>query len=304
MSVLDVSTMTTSKSARITSLLQEKSFIEGLFKRTSQKVLTPQELRSVLARKRRNWGLDSVPKETIIEFLLAETPLRFVTLESKKYGSEERYAWGDPSRFEIALSLRPGSYLSHGTAAYLNGLLEVPPSTVHVNKEQSPKRQRGSLTQEGLDRAFHSRPRQSAMAYTDEHGGRYVVVAGKNTRNFGVVVRKGPMGERLRVTRLERTLVDIAVRPVYSGGAAEVLRAYQAARDQLSIPRLVNSLRRLRHLYPYHQAIGFYLDRAGYTAQALEPFRQPGLSYDFYLTHGMGERAYSRDWRLYYPRDL
>jgi predicted transcriptional regulator of viral defense system len=299
-----VSTMGISKSPRITGLLQQKASLETLFKRTSQRVLTPLELNSTLARKRRSWGLDSVPTEAMIDFLLAETPLRVVTLESEKYRSEERYAWGEPSPFEIALSLRPGSYLCHGTAAYLNGLLEAPPSTVHLSKEQSPKRQRGSLTQQALDRAFRCRPRQSAMVYTDQSGVRCVVVAGKNTRNFGVVVRKGPVGERLRVTRLERTLVDIAVRPVYCGGAAEVLRAYQAARDQLSIPRLVNSLRRLRHLYPYHQAIGFYLDRAGYPAEGLEPFRQLGFHYDFYLTHGMSEQAYSKDWRLYYPRDL
>lgn len=36
------------------------------------------------------------------------------------------------------------------------------------------------------------------------------------------------------VTILERTLIDIAVRPYYVGGPGNVLEAYKAAADQLS----------------------------------------------------------------------
>jgi hypothetical protein len=46
-------------------------------------------------------------------------------------------------------------------------------------------------------------------------------------------------------------------------------------------------LQELGYLYPYHQAIGFYLLRAGYDPESLVSLRELGLKYDFFLAHGM-----------------
>jgi hypothetical protein len=230
--------------------------------------------------------------------------LRPIELKSENYRSIQRYAWDALSPFELALSLKPNAYLSHGTAAYLRGLLPEAPAMIHVNKEQSPKEQLGILTQEGLDRAFSSRPRQSNLVYSDPDGHRFVVISGKSTNLLGVGTAKGPAGERLYATKVERTLVDIAVRPVYCGGVSKVLEAYCAARDGVSVKRLLAILKKLGHLYPYHQAIGFYLERGGFDGEALDLARAPGLELDFYLTHGMSDTVYDKAWRLHYPRGL
>jgi hypothetical protein len=66
----------------------------------------------------------------------------------------------------------------------------------------------------------------------------------------------------------------------------------------------VATLKKLGHLYPYHQAIGFHLERAGYSGPALDLLRGMGFDFDFYLTHRMEDRDYSKQWRLYYPRGL
>ena len=63
-------------------------------------------------------------------------------------------------------------------------------------------------------------------------------------------------------------------------------------------------LKKLDYVYPYHQAIGFYMERAGYKPAQLERLRSMGLDFDFYLTHGMREPEYSKEWRLYHPRGL
>jgi len=114
----------------------------------------------------------------------------------------------------------------------------------------------------------------------------------------------GPAGELLDATKLERTLVDVAVRPVYAGGVHKVLEAYRAARERISVNLLMATLKNLGHLYPYHQAIGFYLERAGYDERALDLARRPGLEFDFYLAHGMKDTEFSTDWRLTHPRGL
>lgn len=278
--------------------------IERFFDRAHTSVYTASSLQTTIAEHRADWNLSRVAITVIVELLLRESRLNLVSLESASYPSISRYTWGVPSQFELALSLKPGSYLSHGTAAHLQGLLSDPPVTLHVNKEQSPKQQLGTLTQEGIDRAFSSRPRQSNFVFSGAGDHRFVVIAGKSTNNLGVGAIKGPAGERLVVTKVERTLVDIAVRPIYCGGAGKVLEAYRAARNELSARGLMTTLKKLGHLYPYHQAIGFYLERAGFTGEALDLARQPGLEFDFYLSHAMEDTTYDKTWRLYHPRGL
>jgi predicted transcriptional regulator of viral defense system len=75
------------------------------------------------------------------------------------------------------------------------------------------------------------------------------------------------------VTNLERTLIDITVRPDYAGGVQNVLDAFRIARARLSVQTLISTLDQLSYLYPYAQAIGFLLQHAGYDDDCLKPFR-------------------------------
>jgi hypothetical protein len=281
-----------------------KAEVEAYFDHAHIRVYTDASLQEAIRQNRAAWGLRTVAISAIVQLLLTESRLSLVRLGSDSYGSLRRYSWGAWSPLELALSLKSNSYLSHGTAAHLRGLLKDAPATFYVNKEQSPKERSGSLTQEALDRAFSSRPRRSNLVFSDKERRRFVIIAGKFTKGLGVGAVKGPAGERLNATKVERTLIDIAVRPIYCGGVGSVLEAYRAARDELSAKRLMATLKKLDHLYPYHQAIGFYLERAGFGGEALDLARRPGLEFDFYLTHGMDDAVYDKAWRLHYPRGL
>jgi hypothetical protein len=37
---------------------------------------------------------------------------------------------------------------------------------------------------------------------------------------------------------------------------------------------------------------------------ALNSLKKMGLEYDFYLDYGMGQTDYSKEWRVYFPRNL
>ncbi len=108
----------------------------------------------------------------------------------------------------------------------------------------------------------------------------------------------------LFVTDIERTLVDIAVRPQYSGGVFDVLKAYKLAKEKFSAVKLFDTLKRLDYIYPYHQVLGFYMEKAGMENRLLEPFMDMGLEFDFYLDHQIEDMAYSNRWRLYYPNGV
>lgn len=212
---------------------------------------------------------------------------------------ETRYIWGQPSVFDVALSLRPRSYLSHGSAVFLHGLNDQIPKTVFVNQEQSKKQPplKSSLTQESIDRAFASaKQRRSRMIYEYE-GAKITILNGKHTQELEVGSIEGK-----RVTKLERTLIDIVVRPEYAGGVYQVLEAYKEAKGKASTNVLIATLKKLQYVYPYHQAIGFYMERAGWQEKQYTRLLKLGLEFDFYLTYGMKEKKYDPTWRLFYPQ--
>jgi predicted transcriptional regulator of viral defense system len=240
-----------------------------------------------------------------IQDMLARTKLRQVSVKCRS-NTSKRYTWGPVAPEAIALSIQSGSYLSHGTAVFLHALNDQVPKQIYVNKAQSPKPSpKGNMTQEGIDRAFRNKQRVSTYECTFDEG-RCLLLSGKNTGDYGVVELKGANDETLRVTGLERTLVDIAVRPVYSGGVYEVLEAYRAAvtRPEFSSNVVLATLKKLDYRYPYHQAIGFYLERAGAKPSLLERFKRLGLNFDFYLDYAMPTTAYDSTWRLHFPKGL
>jgi predicted transcriptional regulator of viral defense system len=103
------------------------------------------------------------------------------------------------------------------------------------------------------------------------------------------------------MTCLERTLIDIVVRPRYSGGVFQVAQAFSQAAKEVDIPKLVSLLSRLNYRYPYHQALGFYLEHAGINDSRLGQLRDLDLQFDFYLDYSMENPSFSKSWRVFYP---
>ncbi|MGC2331549.1 MAG: hypothetical protein WA581_08850 [Candidatus Acidiferrales bacterium] len=228
-----------------------------------------------------------------------------ISLTSDLYRTKTRFASRLASRFQIALSIKRGSYLSHGTAASLHSLVEPAVEITYVNKEQSPKDSPRQLSQDAIDRAFLRSPRESNYRFwqMDQPNPRqYVVLNGKFSDDFGVEWRDDTEYGRLRLSNLERTLVDIVVRPHYSGGFSSLLDAYVKAKANADPDRIAYTLERMGYAYPYHQSIGFLMARAGFPRSQSELFKKPGLKYDFYVMHGMTKPLFDPEWKLHYPR--
>ncbi len=289
--------------ARPTRLTIAKKDILSAIAGLNQKVFSPAQLAGLLSEQRDFWRLSQrTTTAEFIDFLQKQGDLKAAVFKSSAYGREiTRYSWGDASIYEFAQSFQSRGYLSHGTAVALHGLNDLLPTTLYVNVEQSEKPPpKGPLTQHGIDMAFAREQRQSNMTYTFENWS-VTIINGKHTDALGVEEIAGPSEEKLRVTNLERTLIDIAVRPAYAGGIFQVLEAYRAARDRLSTNRLLATLKKLNYVYPYHQAIGFLMERAGYDQKRYGLLKQPGLKHKFYLTHGIKKPEYSDAWHIYYP---
>lgn len=278
--------------------------LRDIIAQASSRVLRPNQLKSLIDRfQRQQKASMREPRETLKERLIEQGLVRSIILRSR-YGNVRLFAHGKVSPYKLALSIAPHTYLSHGTAASIHGLVRRAVNPVYVNKEQSSKHAtRQDLSQEAIDRAF-ARPQRVSNYELCHAAWRFVLLKGKDTGRLGVVRFSSDTGESLEVTGLERTLVDIVVRPVYAGGVLQVLTAFKRARDRVRLDTLLDTLDSLEHVYPYHQAVGFYMEKANYPTPWLNDFQSIGLNYNFYLAHGMEQNAFDSRWRVFYPAGL
>lgn len=279
--------------------------VNKTLKSRSRFIYDANQLRKLLKTHRTEWHLpQSLTLPKFIDLLNDNGILREVTLDSP-YTIAIRYVYGQLSPYALAESITASSYLSHGTAAFLHGLLVAESRRIYVNKEQSkkPKQNARTMTQEGIDAAFGRRQRQSQNVFRYDSY-ELVILNGKNTDHLQVHTIKGPGKESLRVTSLERTLIDMAVRPSYSGGVRDVLTTYRNALGEASILRMYRILEQLDYLYPYHQSIGFYLTVSGFPKADVAVFKRLPINFKFYLDYDMQDMAFDTEWQIFYPRHL
>lgn len=279
------------------------SKIVRYFERNAPSVLRKSDISRVLQQNRESWNLaQSMPLSTFISYLTTNAGLRQAKFQFPDR-NETRFFREGTSVYALAMSMKPAGYFTHYAAMGLHDLTDQIPKTLYLNFEQSPKvPPDAALEQSRIDLAFRRKPRASnRIASFGDY--RICLLNGMHTGNLGVIDIRTPEGETVRVASVERTLIDIAVRPFYAGGVFEVLKAYQRARDLVNVQELVAMLRKLDYTYPYHQAIGFYLEKSGaYSEDEIGLLQQFKRDFDFYLTHEIRQRDYSDRWRLFFPK--
>jgi predicted transcriptional regulator of viral defense system len=280
-----------------------KPDITKFFDKYPSKILTRSNIEQILSENKSFWRLGkSITVNKFVQLMIDEAKLKEIKFEfpNRKI---LRYTWEEVSTYELVLSLLTNSYFSHYTAVYLHELTEQVPKTIYLNFEQPLKKRRPSdLEQDKINMAFQNKQRvsQNIATYFDQ---KICILNGMYTGRLGVIEIEGSKGERIYTTNIERTLIDITVRPEYAGGVFEVLKAYKLAKNKVSINKLAAMLKKISYTYPYHQAIGFYLERAGvYEESQIKLLTNFDMKYDFYLTHQMKEIDYSKRWRLFFPK--
>ncbi len=281
--------------------------IVNFFDGCGPKILRLADIADLLAENRELWKAPaSMTTSRLIRVLTRHGSLKRWSFPFP-HRKELRYTWGDVPLLEVLLALKPNAYFTHHTAMRIHRLTEAVPNTIYVNHEQAGHSGDAELQQERIDLAFQRAPRQTKNVVQHE-GRRICLLNGMYTNQLGVIEKRVPYDSdrsvRARFTNLERTLIDITVRPVYAGGVVEVFNAYCVARERVSVKRLVTTLQTLGYAYPYHQAIGFYLERAGHRPSSLDPLRKLPQEFDFYLAHKMGRTCYTKEWRLHVPREF
>jgi len=238
--------------------------------------------------------------EIYLQYLVEKGAIRQIVITGERRNMKRYLAKTDISLAEIACSLQSGGYLSHLAAAYIHQLTNCEPTVICVSKEGS-KRETDSedLDQEDIDAAFQKAQRQSS-AHVQWENHHFQLLSGSYADGAGIEQRKS-----FSLTSIERTLIDLTVRPTYGLGAANILEIYEKAIPTLHMDNIFALLEILAYRYPYHQSIGFYLSQAGYSNQKeLNRLRKMGMKHAFYLDYEMTDPVYSDEWNIYFPQAL
>jgi len=289
----------------IEKLQNKQNEIIKVFDNIGQKIFKKSDILEILSTNKDEWKLSStISSNKLINFLISINKLKLYQLNFPQR-KEIRYGWGKVSDYEIFNSLRPDSYFTHSSALYLHKLISTKPNIIYINYEQPQKRNQDSqLMQERIDFAFNNACRVSNMKAKFQKK-EVCLLNGKFTGHNGVIDYKVKDGRIIRVTNIERTLIDSTVRPIYSGGVETVQLAYKKAVHRVNIKKLIELLSDIGFIYPYHQAIGFYIERSGvYSEEQIKLLEQFEVKYNFFLCHKITNKKYSARWKLFYPSCL
>lgn len=229
-------------------------------------------------------------------------------VEVHRVGHRNVYIPQVNSIFKKVLYFHKNSFLSHFTALYLHQVTLENPRKIYVSYEEPIRRKKtyAILTQEAIDRAF-AKPIKPSKNVIQIDGYEVQFILRKHTGLTGVIKREVD-GYIISYSSLERVLIEAIIRPEYCGGILEVINVYRRIKDvRLSTQKFMRIYRALKLIYPYHQSIGFLLEKTGNRNEKLinELYAMP-KTFDFYLVHDVRKEDLSYDpkWRLYYPKSL
>jgi hypothetical protein len=284
-----------------------KADIVSYFDALPNHVLKLKDIRAALSEQRNFWRLaQNTTSAQFISFLEKHSKLKPYDFPFPQR-SEKCFAWGEVPLMQVLLSLKKGLHFSHYTAMRLHGLTEQVPNSVYLTSPRTSTQtsQKQKIGQAEIDEAFKQAARASSN-WVEHEDKRIFLLNGADSGNVGVITHAATNDDgkevTVKVTSIERTLIDVTVKPIYAGGFFEVAKAFALSRDKLSVNKLVSMVRTLDYTYPYHQAIGYYLEKAGFKPSQLDIVKRIPIENDFYLGHDMGETRYDPTWRLFVPK--
>ena len=125
---------------------------------------------------------------------------------------------------------------------FIHGLTNNIVKNIYANLEQSKKPSNSrEMLQENIDKAF-SRPMRLTNNIAKLPEFDVYLLNGKYLERLEVIDYLWE-GKKIPVTSIERTLIDVAIRPNYSGNVHEVLKAFKMAKDKFSVNRLISTLK-------------------------------------------------------------
>lgn len=254
-------------------------------------------LRDIFYSKKEEWEIAEYRNvHHFISFLLKED----ILIEIKLSREKTIYIKPGFNNFNISKAIKKDSYLAYFSAVSIHNLTFQIPKIVYscVDRIYFNLNNTSELKQESIDKSFSKPQRVSNNFYTYNSFKFYFFEKKMELKEIGIT---HDYKTDIKYTDLERTLIDIAIKPMYAGGVFEVLEAFKKAKEILDVSKMKHYLDQLNYIYPYDQVIGFYLECAEYDINKINVFYKKEKKLSFYLTHNIANKEFSKKWKIYYP---
>ncbi|MBO6186571.1 MAG: hypothetical protein J6O88_18095 [Chryseobacterium sp.] len=275
--------------------------IDFIINQRLYKVLNNREFEELISLINNLWGLKSYSRTKVKDFLFSNNYVYRDSLDGDTNSGIFVFRDTKYDDLDVASTRSRTSHFSHYTALYIHGLTIQFPKQIYLTLERPTYKpaKYNMILQDILDMVFSKAPRATTNKRIYK---RFTVnfINGQSQHNMGIV----PFREVYTVSDVERTLIDIAVRPFYSGGVVQVLEAFKNAQELINADKLFHYYSKMHFGYPYHQVIGFYLEKAGYKESDYAKFLEIPMNLDFYLTYNMVNKNYCKKWKLFIPKGL
>jgi hypothetical protein len=262
---------------------------------------TDANLLKIFEKEKKDWGFkNSISPERILADFLKSDFFKTKAYIDQKGAKRTIYYFNTEDELSILSAISAGGYFAYHTALKLHGLTSTKKDTYYLTKERNTYEEApddNELSQESIDYSFSNPQRGSTNIHLYKRK-RIMVTSGKRLDGLGIITKIIP-GINYQYTDLERTLIDIAVRPKYSGGSLNVLKAFKKSKGKTDLIKLKTYLDQMHYIYPYHQLIGFYLKRAGYPKKDYSIFRTE-IKFNFYLDYALIPTEFDDEWHIYH----
>jgi hypothetical protein len=265
------------------------------------KVLNNKEFEELVSMINSLWGLKSYSRNKVKDFLFSNNYVYKDILDGNTESGIFVFRNTEFDDFDIASTRSRNSFFSHYSALFIHNLTIQFPKQIYLTWERINYKPNinNQILQSSVDAAFNKPPRITTNKRVYK---RFTInqINGQSQHSIGIV----PFREVYKVSDIERTLIDIAVRPFYSGGVTQVLGAFRNSIGIIDPEKLFDYYSKMHFVYPYHQVIGFYLEKAGYNESDYRRFLELPMNLNFYLTYNMVSKDYSEKWKLFIPKGL
>lgn len=197
--------------------------------------------------------------------------------------------------YEFVLSLHKNSFLSMSSALNVQGLSTYRDEFIFASQELSLKQcVDSSLLQENVDKAFRKEYRRTHSVGKLKNK-TIILLSPKYTDQYQVIDYKG-----LRVSTINRALVEMIVNVQYFRNAQEIIDVFQTIKNRIDIDTVFDVVKQFDFIYPYYQSVGFYLEKIGFTKDELKKFKEMVSNIKFYTEKSKENYSYNEYWNMYY----
>lgn len=202
--------------------------------------------------------------------------------------------------------------LSHQTSAYFNNLTDDLGNTFFVNKfsKENPincfNNKIKKLDQKSINKSFEKPMRKSSLIYNLSINGNdnkiFFLNSRPNTKKYSNKIQK--YNYNLFINSIEKTLLDITVRPSYLKDWKELIKIYRNSINKININKFIEVFKEANYIYPYHQSIGFLLESTGHSLDTYEYFYSLPKKNDFFIFYNsdLSKMDYNKKWKIYHPK--